>query len=204
MANRFKRSSTNGARHVHARNGRVRIIAGQWRGRSISVVDVDGLRPTGDRTKEMLFNWLQTIVPGASCLDLFAGSGALGFEAASRYASDVVMVERDQKACKQIHHHIAEFDAGDQLKLEPISAEQFLDKNTQRFDLVFIDPPFQSDEYERILPAVEPHLATSAHVYLESAVGQRVSIPPEYRMLKEKVLGDVHARLFGYGEQNET
>ena len=124
-------------------SGSVRLIAGQWRGRKLPIVDVEGLRPTGDRVKETLFNWLQTQIPGARCLDLFAGSGSLGFEAASRGAAEVIMVERDPTVVGCLQASAERLSAA-QVTILQTDAATYLQTSPDPFDIVFLDPPFQS------------------------------------------------------------
>lgn len=155
------------SRQPRAPAGKVRIIAGKWRGSRVEVADVDGLRPSADRVRETLFNWLQVYVVGARCLDLFAGSGALGFEAASRGASEVVMIEADPRAvsclratCERLQATQVEVVAGDALVWLKGCSDR-------RFDLVFVDPPFAADLQQRALNAVLPCLSESALLYVE-------------------------------------
>ncbi len=201
MANRSKRSSSKPDRHkqLHkGRSGRVRIIAGKWRGRYLKVENIDGLRPTGDRTKEMLFNWLQYDIAGSNCLDLFSGSGGLGFEAASRSAKSVTLVEKDSQAARQLAIQIDDFAADDQISLVNNSAEQFLNNNQHQFDLVFLDPPFNEHLLPQVLPLLVSHLRSNALVYIESAMDQNIGMPDGFTLLKEKRLGDVAAQLFRF------
>lgn len=201
MASRSKRGSSRGS-SARGRAGKIRIIAGQWRGRQLIVEDVDGLRPTGDRIKEMLFNWLQASIAGSRCLDLFAGSGGLGFEAASRYAEQVVLVERDRTAAAQLASQIEQFDAANLMTLRSTSAEQFLNENSSRFDLIFVDPPFLEGLLDTILPLLPAHLADGGLVYVECGAKQTVFMPAGFSLLKEKITGDVSARLFQFSSKN--
>jgi len=197
MASRSKRSAS-----AKGRQGKIRIIAGIWRGRQLVVEDVEGLRPTGDRVKEMLFNWLQPNIAGSCCLDLFAGSGGLGFEAASRYAKQVVLVERDRLAAQQLASQIDQFDAQNSITLYSTSAEQFLNANSLYFDLIFVDPPFQEGLLETILPLLPCHLNEGGLVYVECGARQVAATPAGFTLLKAKTIGDVNARLFQFSTQN--
>ncbi len=190
MGSRSKRSAS-----AKGRQGKIRIIAGAWRGRQLVVEDVEGLRPTGDRIKEMLFNWLQPHIAGSRCLDLFAGSGGLGFEAASRYAEHVVLVERDRLAAQQLARQIDQFDAQKSITLYSSSAERFLNDNSSPFDLIFVDPPFQEGLLEAILPLLPSHLSVGGLVYVECGAKQVTAPPAGFAILKEKTAGDVSARL---------
>ncbi|MDT8449892.1 MAG: 16S rRNA (guanine(966)-N(2))-methyltransferase RsmD [Wenzhouxiangellaceae bacterium] len=164
--------------------GKLRIIGGQWRGRRLPVPDVPGLRPTGDRAREVLFNWLRDRVRGARCLDLFAGTGALGLEAASRGAASVTLVERDRKLAALLARVAAEWPAGDVLHIVRGDALVWLARETESsaesqdpspggapFDLVFVDPPFDAGLYATTLAALRRPglLAAGARIYVESA-----------------------------------
>lgn len=146
----------------------LRIIGGQWRSRRIPIADVAGLRPTPDRVRETLFNWLQTVVGGARCLDLFAGSGALGFEALSREAAEVVFVEQDQRAFKQLEANAKTLGAS-QARLVHADAFTYLQCETQGFDLIFLDPPFRKDLPAQALTALSAQqlIKPDAFIYLE-------------------------------------
>lgn len=147
---------------------RLRIIGGDWRGRRLSFPDAEGLRPTPDRVRETLFNWLQGEVAGRRCLDLFAGSGALGLEAASRGAAEVVWVERDRRAAQALRANLAQlrFAAG---RVELGDALSWLRGPGRPFDLVFLDPPYQSGLLQPTCEALESGgwLAPAAWIYLE-------------------------------------
>lgn len=151
--------------------GRVRIIAGRWRGRRLPVAAVPGLRPTPDRVRETLFNWLQPVLPGAVCLDLFAGSGALGLEAASRGARRVVMVERDPRLAGHLRRQARDLGAEDTVEVRSGDGLAYLARCAETFDLVFLDPPYRHD----LLPDCIARLARpgclrpGARVYLEHA-----------------------------------
>jgi 16S rRNA (guanine966-N2)-methyltransferase len=197
--------------------GSVRIIAGQYRGRRLPVPSVDGLRPTGDRVRETVFNWLQARVPGARCLDAFAGSGALGFEAASRYAESVVMVEADYQAAQNLKasrqllnaNHVSvvhqRFEAFAEAFAESF-AEASTDAHTeangasasQTFDGVFLDPPFQHTDFSDVFQRVQPLLAKDAWVYIEcpkTLTDEQSVLPEHWVTQRDKILGDVRVRL---------
>lgn len=151
--------------------GRVRIIAGRWRGRRLPVAAVPGLRPTPDRVRETLFNWLQPVLPGAVCLDLFAGSGALGLEAASRGARRVVMVERDPRLAGHLSRQAQSLGAEDAVEVRSGDGLAYLARCDETFDLVFLDPPYRLD----LLPGCIARLSRpgclrpGARIYLEHA-----------------------------------
>ena len=146
----------------------LRIIGGQWRSRRLPIADVPGLRPTPDRVRETLFNWLQMTVPGARCLDLFAGSGALGFEALSREAAQVVLVEKHPVAFRQLQANAATLKA-ERAVLIPADAFAYLQGETDAFDLVFLDPPFRQGLPDQVLQVLMERslLKPGGMVYLE-------------------------------------
>ncbi len=147
-------------------DNRVRIVAGQYRGRWIEFPDVPGLRPTGNRVRETLFNWLGQRLDGLRCLDLFAGSGALGFEAASRGAAEVVMVETDRGAILALKRNRERLGA-QACRIEGGDALALLARSTAQFDLIFLDPPFASGFMARALALAHARLAKDGRVYCE-------------------------------------
>jgi 16S rRNA (guanine966-N2)-methyltransferase len=172
--------------------GKVRIIAGQYRGRRIDVAEGADLRPTPDRVRETLFNWLGQWLDGLACLDLFAGSGALGFEAASRGAARVVMVERERAALARLEATRSARGAT-QVELVPGDALAFLAGTGERFDVVFLDPPFRQNALPAILAALPPRLASGARVYTESAAP--LQAPLSWHVLRSERAGQVHFQL---------
>jgi 16S rRNA (guanine966-N2)-methyltransferase len=145
----------------------VRIIGGEWRSRRIRFPPREGLRPTPDRVRETLFNWLGQDLTGLSCLDLFAGSGALGFEAASRGAKRVVMVESDRAAYAALEHN-RDALAARQVELVRGDALEFVRRDKRDYDVIFLDPPFAADHWEKVLPSVPPRMAPGGWVYYEA------------------------------------
>jgi 16S rRNA (guanine966-N2)-methyltransferase len=160
---------------AHGVANRVRIIGGQYRRRLLDFPDADGLRPTPDRVRETLFNWLGQDLPGWTCLDLFAGSGALGFEAASRGAARVIMIERDARAIRALEHNRATLGAS-QLDILRVDALAWLANNRETFDLILIDPPFDSGLAAPVLADLARHLKPGGHAYVEQ--GSTVVAPP--------------------------
>jgi 16S rRNA (guanine(966)-N(2))-methyltransferase RsmD len=152
---------------------RVRIIGGIWRSRVIRFASRDDLRPTPDRVRETLFNWLGQDLTGKICLDLFAGSGALGFEAASRGAVKVVMVEYDKVALRALRENARLLQA-DMVELRCANALEFLRLDTGRYDVVFLDPPFRLDVLPQVLQLLAPRLNDGAFVHVEAAQPQPV------------------------------
>jgi 16S rRNA (guanine966-N2)-methyltransferase len=174
------------------RANRVRIIGGAWRSRLISFSPRPELRPTPDRVRETLFNWLGQDLTGRTCLDLFAGSGALGFEAASRGARRVVMVERDAIAFRALATSRAALDAAT-VELKRADALEFLRAGDDVYDVVFIDPPYRADYWPRIAPLLPRHLAPGALVYRESA--GRAAAPPGWEVHRQSRAGRVRYQL---------
>ncbi|MEO6263565.1 MAG: 16S rRNA (guanine(966)-N(2))-methyltransferase RsmD [Luteimonas sp.] len=151
--------------------GHVRIIGGRWRGTRLPVPDVPGLRPSADRVREALFNWLQPKLSGARVLDLFAGSGALGLEALSRGASEAVLVERDPALVDNLHAAVGRLQTGDVAHVLRADALALLRAPLHgRFDVVFVDPPFDSGFWDDVLALLQPWLADDAWLYLEAPV----------------------------------
>ncbi|MEC4747557.1 16S rRNA (guanine(966)-N(2))-methyltransferase RsmD [Methylomicrobium sp. Wu6] len=177
---------------------KIRIIGGEWRSRLLHFDDVPGLRPTPARVRETLFNWLQYDVAGSRCLDLFAGSGALGFEAASRGAREVVQVESDAKACKNLRANASAL-GGDKNRIIESDVERFLAGRSEAFDLVFMDPPFAKNLAVKTCLLLEQNgwLAGYAKIYVETEVDlELIGMPDNWRMLKHKTAGEVAYRLF--------
>lgn len=158
----------NSSQANRAKANQLRIIGGQWRSRRFPIADVAGLRPTPDRVRETLFNWLQSVIAGARCLDLFAGSGALGFEALSREAAKVVFVEKDIRAFKQLQANVHALGAS-QAELIHADAFSYLEREMASFDVVFLDPPFHLALPEKALDKLlERQLIThEGLIYLE-------------------------------------
>jgi len=176
----------------------VRIVGGQWRGRRLSFPAVEGLRPTSDRIRETLFNWLQPHLPGSVCLDLFSGSGALGFEAASRGAEKVDMIELDLQAYKQLQANKTML-AAEQCALFRQPAQQFLNQSAGTYDIVFLDPPFEADIWSEMADLLMQRnlLQKGSLVYLESNKHQKVNqLPDNWLLIKDKQAGDVRYCLF--------
>jgi 16S rRNA (guanine(966)-N(2))-methyltransferase RsmD len=167
---------------------RVRIIGGAWRSRLLRFPSRADLRPTPDRVRETLFNWLGQDLSGRTCLDLFAGSGALGFEAASRGARRVVLVERDREACKALQASRAQLNAS-AVEVRCMDALEFLRHAGGRYDVVFLDPPFRDGDPARLLALVVQCVAPGALVYCES--GARQVLPPGWEVHRESRAGQV-------------
>jgi len=164
-----------------AKSNTIRIIAGRWRGRRLPVVDSEGLRPTTDRVRETLFNWLMHDLPGARCLDLFAGTGVLGLESLSRGASRVVFVEVDEQVATTLSKTLDVLGPENSL-VNVASASHFIDGPCEKgFDIVFLDPPFRSDLLPAVLKLLSENgwLAEQALVYVEQSVNDEPAPTPE-------------------------
>lgn len=170
----------------------MRIIGGKYRSRLLRVAAHPGLRPTPDRVRETLFNWLGQSMPGLACLDLFAGSGALGFEAASRGAARVVMVEADRAVRAGLERSRAELGAAE-VRIVAGDAAAFLAREPARFDVVFLDPPFRQNAVPALLEKLPPRLQPGARVYVESDAP--VAVPAPWVELKRARAGQVSYQL---------
>jgi 16S rRNA (guanine966-N2)-methyltransferase len=171
----------------------LRIIGGEWRGRKLRFPDVEGLRPTTDRVRETLFNWLQPVIHGARCLDLFAGSGALGLEALSRGAANVCFVDSDRRAVQSLKDNLAllQDQAGTVVQADALT---YLKAGPQPFDIVFLDPPFRKELLQPCLELLysEGWLADNARLYIE--VEQELGepeLPPGWEWQRSKKAGQV-------------
>ncbi|MBL1261427.1 MAG: 16S rRNA (guanine(966)-N(2))-methyltransferase RsmD [Thiotrichaceae bacterium] len=177
----------------NSKAGQLRIIGGSWRGRKIDFVTELGVRPTPDRIRETLFNWLQTSIADARCLDLFSGSGALGFEALSRGASEVVMVEQSVAVTRQLRVN-ATLLKTDGAQIEQCNADNYLQRAAQPFDIIFLDPPFETGNLEHYCSQLESNgwLAPHAQIYMERAKGSPTPpLPADWRLHREKQSGKV-------------
>ena len=176
---------------------RVRIIGGAWRSRLVFFPSRQNLRPTPDRVRETLFNWLGQNLTGKTCLDLFAGSGALGFEAASRGARRVVMVEQDLATFRALATSHAALAAA-AVELKRADALEFLREDDGVYDIVFLDPPFKADYWPRLAPLLPRHLAPGALVYHEGAA--RSVLPSGWTVHREGRAGQVTYQLLKRAE----
>jgi len=186
---------------VNFSKGRVRIIGGEYRSRLLRVAARPGLRPTPDRVRETLFNWLGQDLSGESCLDLFAGSGALGFEAASRGAARVVMIETDRLALKALAASRAALGAS-QVEILGADAHAYLGRARERFDLVFLDPPFRQNAVPMLLGRLPPLLRAGARVVAEA--DRAVESMPPWRELKRARAGGVSYQLFEWSAHDPS
>jgi 16S rRNA (guanine966-N2)-methyltransferase len=183
---------------VPKQRNELRIIGGSWRSRKLRFPDAPDLRPTPDRVRETLFNWLGQDLEGLSCLDLFAGSGALGFEAASRGAARVVQVERGAQACLALKQNCAVLDA-QAVEVAQMDVARFLDGPSELFDVVFLDPPFRQDLVAPCCEWLERKgwLASHARIYIEAERNlPLVNLPVNWQRLRDKQAGEVGYHLY--------
>lgn len=187
------------AKHTPARApGQIRIIGGQWRGRKLPVPDSPGLRPTTDRVRETLFNWLAPAIQGARCLDCFAGSGALGFEALSRFAASATLLEQDRAVAALLDENLRLLNAANGRVVNADSL-RWLAQPGDPQDIVFLDPPFRQGLIEQTIRLLEEYhwLAQDAWIYIETETErQGIAVPAHWRLHREKVAGQVAFRLY--------
>jgi 16S rRNA (guanine966-N2)-methyltransferase len=183
-----------------ARSNSIRIIGGNFRGRRLHFPDAPGLRPTADRLRETLFNWLQGRVEGSCCLDLFAGSGALGLEALSRGADEVQFVETSRAVACQLQKNLQRLDAEDRTEVKTVDGVKLLKSNSDRlFHIVFLDPPFVCDWLPEVCQLLETNgwLADQSWVYLEQDSQREWPILPEnWQLYREAKAGQAACRLY--------
>ncbi|SHO57205.1 16S rRNA (guanine(966)-N(2))-methyltransferase RsmD [Vibrio quintilis] len=183
-------------------SGFIRLISGEWRGRKLPVHNAEGLRPTTDRVKETLFNWLSPDIPLSRCLDLFSGSGSLGFEAASRKAKQVTMLELDTQAYKQLQTNKETLSAHSVDIIQENTLSYLARQQPEKpYDIIFIDPPFRQGLAEQVITLLEngQWLAGDALIYLETEKEwQPDEIPAHWQLHREKTAGQVCYRLYRY------
>lgn len=179
----------------------IRLIGGQWRSRRLPFADLPGLRPTTDRVKETVFNWLMSWVPGAHCLDTFAGSGSLGFEALSREAAHCVFVDMAEAVHRQLQQNLTTLNAHNAEVVKADSLQWLQQPATRQFDLVFLDPPFGKALLEPACQLLESNgwLMDDARIYIEHEQHLRPSLPGHWQCLREKRAGEVVFALYERG-----
>ena len=177
--------------------GSVRIIGGRWRGTRLPVADSPGLRPSSDRVRETLFNWLQPVLPGARVLDLFAGTGVLGLEAVSRGAASATLVEAEPRLARGLQAEVERLGAAGEVAIHQGDALTWLCRQPgQGFDIAFIDPPFAAGLWEPVLAALPAVLAADAWLYVESPSDRAPMISPEWALHRENRTRDVRYALY--------
>jgi 16S rRNA (guanine966-N2)-methyltransferase len=181
------------------KNGFIRLISGKWRGKKLPVKDKEGLRPTTDRTKETLFNWLMHDVRDANCLDCFSGSGSLAFEALSRSAKNALLLERDKQVAQQLRENLKSLNADNAIVIEADTISYLQKTAGQQFDIVFVDPPFNKGLVSPCCQALEEnnYLMPQALIYIEMEVQLvDIELPKNWQLLKEKSTGQVSYQLY--------
>lgn len=179
--------------------GQVRIIGGEWRGRKLPVPEIAGLRPTSDRVRETLFNWLQFELPGCVCLDLFAGAGSLGFESLSRGAAQVCFVEKDARVAQQLQRNVEQLQTEHARIVRDDALHWLASADLTRFDLVFVDPPFNQGLLEPVMAQLlsDSALKPGAWLYLEQEKSKDwPSFPPQWSLYREKLTAEVRFGLW--------
>lgn len=188
------------AKPAHTQHqGQIRIIGGQWRGRKLAVFDGAGLRPTTDRMRETLFNWLTPVIEDARCLDCFSGSGALAIEALSRHAAEAVLLELNGRVVKQLLSDLSALGAKNAQVIQTSTLKWLNYPCTEPFDLVFLDPPFHQGLLSNTILLLERQrwLADEAWIYVESEASHTLSvIPSHWKLQKEKITAQVAYRIF--------
>lgn len=182
--------------------GKLRIIAGEFRGRRFDVISQPDLRPTPDKVRETLFNWLQNVIIGANCLDLFAGTGAIGLEALSRGASHVTFIDNSVNATRQIKRVLEEWKVTDRSTVYHYDVRHKLASPPRPYDIIFLDPPFGFGYLQAMCDVfTQPGwLNPNAYIYMESEASLReLKLPDHWELLKEKVSGNVCYRLVRVG-----
>ncbi len=186
------------SKNIQKPSNSFRLIAGKWRGKRLSLEANAQLRPTGDRVRETLFNWLSADITNSKCLDLFAGSGSLGFEALSRGAAYCGFVETDKHTAQQIQKNcdLLELSAK-QVGVSTKSAFEFLDSVSKKsYDIVFIDPPFRKNYIEELLPKLQKHLNPDSLIYVEIEKESKLpELPENWSVIREKTAGQVRYHL---------
>lgn len=186
--------------------GRLRIVAGNWRNRVLEIADVPGLRPTPERVRETLFNWLSPGIFGKRCLDLFAGTGALGFEALSRGARQVEFVEKSGVAMAALRRNATKLEATGALLHHEDAGVYIARPDVQPFDVVFLDPPFADDRLAELCRLLDQHglLSPAARIYLEQdRAAAAAELPDGWAVLKEKNAGNVRYSLVAARSRHE-
>ncbi|PXF31615.1 hypothetical protein WH50_08885 [Pokkaliibacter plantistimulans] len=197
MARTPARNTPSSPKAGAARN-QLRIIAGEWRSRKLTFPDVPGLRPTTDRVRETLFNWLSSWVPGSRCLDAFSGSGALGFEALSRGAEWATFIDNAQVVTRQLQANLTLLNCR-QAEVQQAQTQDWLQQPASRqFDLVFLDPPFQRQLLEPAAQALEQQgwLADTAMIYVEHEQELQPQLPASWQLHRQKQAGQVIYSLY--------
>lgn len=177
---------------IKTTTNQVRINAGVWRSRMLKFPDAEGLRPTPERVRQTVFNWLGQDLTGKTCLDLFAGTGAFGFEALSRSAKNVTMIEFSRAAYQALIQNKTQLKA-ENIEIFNQDALHFLNHNTQQFDVIFVDPPYQKGWLDKLLPVLKAHLLVNGLIYVEAEFA--ISDSAIWQVVKQGKAGNVFYHL---------
>ncbi len=193
----MRKPSPRAPKPNHKSSSKLRIIGGEWRSRQLPILDIEGLRPTTDRVRETVFNWLNFDIPGASCLDLFSGSGALGFEALSRGAKDCTFVELNRNVAQQIKQNLATLQSNNGTVVNN-DALSFLQSTPHTFDVIFLDPPFRKGFLEQVIPMISSDwIKPNGYLYIERESESSLDCLPEHwQLIKEKRAGQLTYALY--------
>lgn len=199
----MKKNSKNGSKSPSGgKQAQVRIIGGSWRGRKLPILDKDGLRPTTDRVRETLFNWLMPVIYDANCLDVFSGTGALGFEALSRGARNVTMLEKDGAVAEQLNECKELLKASNCNVINTDSLQwltKYKNEQESAFDIIFLDPPFKQGLMPETVDLIEQNqlIADGGYIYIETDIDTDITnLPLHWHLHREKKAGQVHYRLY--------
>ncbi len=192
---------SSSVRPKSVKQNKLSINGGELRRRIITFPNADGLRPTPDRVRETLFNWLGQTLYGRTCLDLFAGSGALGFEAASRGAAHVTMIEHNPLVFRALQENLTKL-ACTNIALHRQDGLEFASRTTARFDVIFLDPPFASDFLPKLFALLPSKLTENGVLYVES--GEPVTAPTPWQVHKSGRAGRVYYQLLGVGQDDSS
>ena len=196
MRNRPAPSATGSRSHT---NSKLRIIGGRWRRRNLEFLNLPGIRPTPNRVRETLFNWIALDIEGAKCLDLFAGSGALGFEALSRGAAAATLIEIEPRVCAQLESEITRFGATG-VEVITADAHTFLKQASGAYDIIFIDPPFGAGLAQEALALIALNsriLSPASLIYVEQETDANITPPTGFSVLRQKQTPEVLYALLG-------
>lgn len=186
-------------------SSKIRIIGGMWRGRKLSVANEIGLRPTGDRLRETLFNWIAADIPGAKCLDAFAGTGALGLEALSRGAFSTDFIEVQPRTAKTLNNNLSLLGAENSL-VHCTDFAQWFPKTNTSYDIVFIDPPFDQNLWQASMDHLldTKSLDKGSLIYVEAPTSANVSGPSTWKIIKQKCVGQIEATVYETTNPNQA
>ncbi len=200
----MRRKNTTSKSQSNQKRNQLRIIGGDWRGRKLDFPDTQGLRPTPDRVRETLFNWLMPVIHGACCLDLFAGSGALGLEALSRGAAEVVLVDSQPQVISALQKNLDLLQTGQRAQLQQRDALAYLTQLDKKFDLIFLDPPYHQGLLQPCIDKLHAQgtLKPSGYLYFEASRDEDLpTLPEAWIIYRQKSAGQVGYYLVRHADQ---